>query len=471
MFSSLCTVGRYFVQLLLIAFLCGNAHADLDGPMYAMSANILSNYTPGSAYQSQSMGVIAGPAFYARNKVANVNLVNFQPPSFKASCSGIDAFAGSFSFISASELVTFLRKIAANAVPYAFNIALSTLCKDCQHHMATLQKMAQELNSHNLNSCEAAKKIIDGTGLKSALESFVANRAAEEGVTTDYQEARLFRTPISAQVAETMPALKPEFEGNVGWRILKDADLPQWFGASVGAGNDSAAEVMLGFTGSWVKAYRDTDSAGHQALTDQYLAPTIEMEQFIRGGEVMVPVCDEPVKCLYPVPTKKIISGFAKYVKLMLIGTTDTSGDGILDALVSTTTTLTPVQKQFVEFAPGSVMAQLRSLASNPTSARSYAIFMSDFVAAELAAHYVSEMLSAVRYAASQNKTDLSLSQWMRSLDQRQSLLEQQINNMAGRLRSIESSMTVAQAMRNNLNQRSLKQTNVVPTITKLSIN
>lgn len=455
-------------QVALLLFASTAAHADIDATMYAMSANILSNYTPGTAYQSQTMGVIAGPSFYARNKVANVNLVNFQPPSIKASCSGIDAFAGSFSFISAAELVTFLRRIAANAVPYAFNIALSTLCKDCQHHMATLQKMAQELNSHNYNSCEVAKRIVDGSGLKSALESVVANRAAEEGVTTDYQEARFGRTAISAEVAEKMPALKAEFEGNVGWRILKDADLPSWFGSS---GDDSAAQVMLGFTGTWIKAYRDSDTGGKQVLTDQFKPPTIEMEQFIRGGEVMVPVCDEPDKCLHPAPVKRVISGFSKYVKLMLIGTSDTSKDGILDMLISTSATYNPAQQQFIEFAPGSVLAQLRALASNPASARAYAIFMSDFIAAELAAHYVSEMLNAVRFAAAQNQSDLSLSQWMQSLSQRQQVLEAQIGNMSARMRNIEMSMTIAQQMRNNLNQRALKQTSVMPTITKLSIN
>ena len=53
------------------------------------------------------------------------------------------------------------RAIAANAVGYAFDLALETLSPVIAETMKDLRARLQELNLNNINSCETAQGLID----------------------------------------------------------------------------------------------------------------------------------------------------------------------------------------------------------------------------------------------------------------------------------------------------------------------
>ena len=87
----------------------------------------------------------------------NTSLFTIQPPQFSMGCSGIDGMWGGFSMISGAELEQILQNIVSIAVPFAFNMALGVLCKQCEAIMNQIEAIANKLNGLNFNSCRTAQ--------------------------------------------------------------------------------------------------------------------------------------------------------------------------------------------------------------------------------------------------------------------------------------------------------------------------
>src|SRR3546814_9445093 len=82
----------------------------------------------------------------------------------------IDIFAGSFSFINASEIVAMLKAVANNAVGFAFSLAIDTVCPECSKIMQEFSQKAQLMNNLNINSCEMAQGLVGGIWPKGDLD-------------------------------------------------------------------------------------------------------------------------------------------------------------------------------------------------------------------------------------------------------------------------------------------------------------
>jgi len=61
-----------------------------------------------------------------RSPINSINLVNLTAPEIRAGCGGIDLYGGSFTFINTDQFRQILRQIGANALGYAFKLALAT---------------------------------------------------------------------------------------------------------------------------------------------------------------------------------------------------------------------------------------------------------------------------------------------------------------------------------------------------------
>ena len=66
------------------------------------------NVTGPSAFEGQSAGYYSLGNVWTRFPQKTTNIANLQLPRARAGCGGIDIFAGSFSFINASEMVALL---------------------------------------------------------------------------------------------------------------------------------------------------------------------------------------------------------------------------------------------------------------------------------------------------------------------------------------------------------------------------
>src|SRR3546814_328897 len=82
------------------------------------------NVTVPSAFQGQSAGYYSLGNVWTRFPQKTTNIANLQLPRARAGCGGIDIFAGSFSFINASEIVALLKAVANNVVGFAFSLAI-----------------------------------------------------------------------------------------------------------------------------------------------------------------------------------------------------------------------------------------------------------------------------------------------------------------------------------------------------------
>lgn len=160
MIKALITAGVVFFSGLAALPAQADVNGDLNG--FFGKLGYSGNVSQAQAWQGQAAGYFSGGSVYLRNPVKNVQLISMQLPSLNAGCGGIDAYLGSFSMISGEEIQRFVKQIMSNAAGYAFDLALQTMVPELKQAKDFLQKLANDVNSMNMSSCQAAQGIIGG---------------------------------------------------------------------------------------------------------------------------------------------------------------------------------------------------------------------------------------------------------------------------------------------------------------------
>ena len=209
---------------------------------YAMSmqelfdaVNAQGNVSNPAVLQGQTMNLYTGGSLFMRMPKRTYQLATVTPPSWNAGCGGIDLFTGGFSFINKEQFVAMLRNIGSNALGYGFKLAIQNLCPTCDNVMQALQATAQAANRLNMDSCEAAKGIINAAvpdswtrGKQNAAKNFGVDTNIFENITDAWtnvmnNESRANQTVNSA--AGARPEAKDALPtGNVVWKALKKLD-------------------------------------------------------------------------------------------------------------------------------------------------------------------------------------------------------------------------------------------------------
>lgn len=266
------------VSLVALAMLAPRAIAS-DGGMEALFKDMgaYGNVTGPGAYTAQGMNIVTGGNLFMRVPQRNYKVAQVALPSLKFGCGGIDLFAGSFSFISKENLVTMMKNIGTAAVTYAFKLALDSISPQINKTLSELQSIAQQMNSTNINSCEAGQAIAKGmTGDWQETQKYWAQVAGPmTSLYEDQSEARQNtqgdETKASAVLgAVTDPAAKARMiPGNIAWRAL--SALP---------GLDKEdKQLLMSLSGTII-----LDSNLTQA--PEYKGPkNITVEQFVRGDD------------------------------------------------------------------------------------------------------------------------------------------------------------------------------------------
>ncbi len=110
-------------------------------------------------YEGEKRGYYSAGNFSGHVKLNTDPVVTVMPPKLKSGCGGIDAFWGGFGFLNFDYLVQKGQRILQSA-PYAsFDIALNTLCTPCAQTIKSVEAIANQLNSIQLDDCKAAKAI------------------------------------------------------------------------------------------------------------------------------------------------------------------------------------------------------------------------------------------------------------------------------------------------------------------------
>ncbi|MAU95106.1 MAG: conjugal transfer protein TraH, partial [Fulvimarina sp.] len=186
--------GALAALALVGATLPAPALADVGSSMDAFLGDLggASNVTGPTAFEGQSAGYYSLGNVWTRFPQKTTNIANLQLPRARAGCGGIDIFAGSFSFINASEIVALLKAVANNSIGFAFSLAIDTVCPECSKIMQEFSQKAQLMNNLNINSCEMAQGLVGGVWPKGDLADKAICEAIgnSEGVFTDYAAAK-----------------------------------------------------------------------------------------------------------------------------------------------------------------------------------------------------------------------------------------------------------------------------------------
>jgi len=467
------TFTRLICCFVALCLFVGPASATMNAVMDKMF-NSMINVTPGGIYQSQSAGIIAGPSIYERNKISTTVPFSFQAPHLKAGCEGIDAYAGAFSFINKDALINMMRNIASNALPYAFKMAISTLCPKCDNLMSELQKMADTMNKFNINSCKVAMAGVD-TYAKPYVKEFAAYLGVEDGTRADQNEAVSdpVDSPMSALFSTNPVLASQELEYNSAWKSMANSDIARWYISTMADGDKMKFyRMIMSFTGSALTRYTLDDTGTKSDIPDTIkLNETLYFDDFLRGGSnKLIYHCDDEVdglvdmKCLKPdtVAQESItIPSIRDNVNLMLFGVA--GAPGILSKVSQRTSAggvyLSVDEQRFVETAPGAIYAMIKQLSSNPQSAKVYATSIADWLSVEMTAQLLMDIVRNVRMGTAKDVggpkggKDPAREKFIEHLSYVEDTVRAELKAATDRMGGLERSLQLATVIRKNLNE------------------
>jgi len=332
---------------LVVTPLQANVGDSMDRFMDDMGA--AGNVTGPTAFQGQSAGYYSLGNVWTRFPQKTTNLANLQLPRARAGCGGIDIFAGSFSFINASEIVALLKAVANNAVGFAFSLAIDTVCPECSKIMQEFAQKAQLMNNLNINSCELAQGLVGGIWPKGDLADKAVCEAIgnSEGIFTDYAAAK-HGCGTRGQRSSTLQNgngkyddVNPGVARNYTWTILKKSA----FFSPNGQFDQELAEYAMTLLGTIIYVPPKDDEPGKFVPIVGESSSTLvtSLLDGTSNGNVLIFHCDEPDKCLDPgfrslnLPISKSL----RHRVSMLI-------DGMVQA-VRTDTAITEAEKELLQ--------------------------------------------------------------------------------------------------------------------------
>lgn len=283
------------------------------------AVNAQGNMSNPAVLQGQTMNMYTGGSMFMRMPRRTYNMVSVTAPSWNAGCGGIDLFMGGFSFINKDQFIAMLRNIGSNALGYGFKLAIQNLCPTCDNVMQSLQAVAQQMNRLNMDSCEAAKGIVNAAapdtwerGKQNAAKNFGVDMNIYENVTEAWTNT-MNNEGRANQVIRNAAASRPEAadklpSGNVVWKALKKLE----------GVDDEHRMVLMSLIGS---AILETGDVGTNMVP---LMPTeITLETLVgkrsTDATITVPIwrCDTTSAdgCLHPTMDSISVKSFSKMVE------------------------------------------------------------------------------------------------------------------------------------------------------------
>jgi conjugative transfer pilus assembly protein TraH len=299
---------RIVAALLAVALPLTTLHADVGSSMDSFLNDVggAAQVNGPTAFQGQSAGYYSLGNVWTRFPQKTTNLANLQLPRARAGCGGIDIFAGSFSFINASEIVAMLKAVANNSVGFAFSLAIDTVCPECSKIMQEFSQKAQLMNNLNINSCELAQGLVGGIWPKGDLADKAICEAIgnSEGLFTDYAAAkhgcgtRGQRTSTLDSGAGKYDDVNPGVARNYTWTILKKSA----FFSPGGTFDQELAEYAMTLLGTIIYVPPGDDEPGKFVPIVGESSSTLvtSLLDGTSAGNVLIFHCDEPDKCLDP---------------------------------------------------------------------------------------------------------------------------------------------------------------------------
>jgi conjugative transfer pilus assembly protein TraH len=372
------------------------------------------NVTPAEVYDTQRRGGITLGSVETRSRVIKPNLISLVPPSVHGGCGGVDLVGGSFSLVNSQQLEQFLRSIAANALNYAFTLALEGVCPTCEQKIEKLKDWVNDMNRNMLDSCHAATQLVNATGLNEWAQSRMQtaqNRDVQTGTATDIFSAT---TNFVSELVDDTTAGQSTAT-NAVWEALQKSQAATWFGS---LGDNDLKEVILSVTGTLVKspvdgggaACQNTDSAKEYCYTE--FMPLLTVEHFVDGsdaGPVNIYSCaSDAANCLNPKSVQRDWPGLKRRVREILFGPSPGFTGGLIYKLRDPAATFTPTEQGFIQGAPLPVLTLLKNVAQYPGSLVSMGEQLQNLITVEIARDVVLEMITVVQHSFGAQNVQMS---------------------------------------------------------------
>lgn len=288
------------------------AAADVNSDMnnFFNKMGFASNTSQPQVWQGQAAGYASGGSLYARTQVKTIQLVSMTLPDINAGCGGIDAYLGSFSFINSEQLQRFGKQIMSNAAGYFFDLALQTTVPEIKTAKDFLQKMASDINSMNLSSCQAAQGIVGGLFPRTqvAQQKVCQDIAGESNIFADWAASRQ-----GCSVGGQMGKVQDKASDKDKERVMKNINI-MWNALSKNRlfdGNKELKEFVMTLTGTLVFGETSSNITPFPArTTDRDL-----INAMMVGGTAKIYHCNDSDKCLKVVSDASVTIAADKALK------------------------------------------------------------------------------------------------------------------------------------------------------------
>lgn len=239
-------------------------------------------------YKTQSRGYYTlGSARVRWGGLGKVQPFNMQAPSINVGCSGIDLVFGGFSYLNFEYLVEKLKKISSAAPAFAFKMALSTLCKDCDTLMTELEKIANAINNMNFDTCKMSQQIGSWAGAK------IGNMASD---SLKFGSNESWLSSHTKAIEDTSSTIQGWINGANSWmnkggegakeNLLQGSLVKRatdTYGTIFGNGDqwEALTRSMIGDVVGYSKVTTNTDGSKETKLRVEIIQPEIDHKKFI----------------------------------------------------------------------------------------------------------------------------------------------------------------------------------------------
>ncbi len=402
------------------------------------------NVTGASSYESQAAGFASLGSVYARNQVGSIQIAHVDVPGMRSGCGGIDLFAGGASFIKSEQIVKFMQNILSGGAGYALNLALETELPEIAHAMQFMQKLANDINGTNFNSCEMGENLAAAAWPKNraAHQRLCEDIGSHSGVFADWAKARQECTTDNGMGTQMQAAKKnPQYKDrvlldtNVVWDALQLNDFIKT--------NTELSETYMSISGTLVFDAKGGVQTYPSLATNQDFVKAL-----LYGGALPSYKCTDggiPMKCV-----SITVSGHQTIdSKDALVFQVQTILQGIYEN-IKAGIALTPEQIGLIELTQPSVF-QLISASAQQNIGIQSSYELAQSVATDLLAQYLANSLNIIRASlAGKDIGRINEDKLFKNLQ----IAQQFVDNFNSDTRArFNSALTTNQLVQNNVKQ------------------
>lgn len=398
------------LSLILFTFISRMAMCDIeDGleQMFQMSSAQLNGY-----YDSARRNGVVLPDVRIRTPMNSVNLINLQAPRVRGGCGGIDLYGGSFSFVNQEQFRQLLRQIGANALGYAFQLALSSMCDSCMTNLESLQKKINDLNKMNVDSCRWAQGITNSvmSASSESVRNYLNEKEMQDGGVDSFESiwsdftggwADAFNADATGVDSVALAAGTEVDTGNLVWNALRQG---QALTAILGftPQDVSVEEFLFNLSGTYIlRAPNAAElAAGNSGAPMSHVDPTISFQE-LRKGKALAANGTSPVfslnscantPCTTFSDTNWTFAGIDSWVLATF--------RSAIDHMKSPTTAGTDhadAEKMLIVISKLPVYQHLLRLQGDPAKLDTYAAMVAPYIADAYAAEFGQVLVDLVR--------------------------------------------------------------------------